>query len=382
MPVASMVADGRWMEGDILKVLLVIDHLRPGGSQQQIINLAIGLARLNHKVTVFTYYGNENDRVIEHKGVDRINVPKKRRFGIGVIQRLRKLIRDEAFDIHCSFLFIPNTYLLLASSPGHSHKTVVSERTFESGVPKWYRLFVRRMFYGNAKAIVVNSEHQLRTLQSSYPLLRDKFHFISNGIMLSDFDTADIQREEEELNVLGVGTVCRLKNPRVVIEALNILKQRHHLNVRVRWVGPFDVAKASETDYYDECRALLEEYRLEEQWTWEGRVVQVASYYRSADIMVHASYGEGFPNVIGEALASGTPVIASRLYDHPKIISEKTNGYLFDPDNPAELADKIYEYHSLGTEGQGRMRAESSAFAKANLANEVMVQRFLELFES
>ena len=366
-----------------MKVLLVVDHLGPGGSQRQIVNLAVGLASSNHKVTIFTYYDDNHYRIfIDRHNIDLVTGTKRSKFDMGVIFGLRRLLRAGSFDIHCSFLFTPNTYLLLASSFGYLHKTIVSERTFELGVPKWYKYLIRRIFYRKVRAVVVNSEHQLRILESEHPSQHGKFRAIPNGVMLDDFKNRNSEPQDGELRILGVGKVSHLKNPRVVIEALDILWKKHHLKAKVKWLGQLYDQAENQNEYYHQCKALLGQYELEDQWQWEGEVLDVARYYEDTDILIHASFGEGFPNAICEALAAGTPVAASRVYDHPNIVTEHTNGYLFDPDDPLELAEKLYTFCSLALSERQQMSRRSRAFAEERFSNEVMVAKFLELFTS
>jgi glycosyltransferase involved in cell wall biosynthesis len=67
-------------------------------------------------------------------------------------------------------------------------------------------------------------------------------------------------------------------------------------------------------------------------------------YYRAADVFVLPSFQEGFGIVILEAMASGTPVIASRIRGITDAIRDGTNGILVPPGDERRLADKIIEF--------------------------------------
>jgi glycosyltransferase involved in cell wall biosynthesis len=67
----------------------------------------------------------------------------------------------------------------------------------------------------------------------------------------------------------------------------------------------------------------------------------VASYYQAADIYLHAARADNFPNVVLEAQACGTPVIATAIGGIPEQITDGETGYLTEPENPVNMAEKI-----------------------------------------
>ncbi len=67
----------------------------------------------------------------------------------------------------------------------------------------------------------------------------------------------------------------------------------------------------------------------------------IGSWFQAADIVVVPSLNEPFGLVIIEALAAGTPVIASRVDDVPTIVRHGENGLLARAGDPDALADAI-----------------------------------------
>jgi len=59
--------------------------------------------------------------------------------------------------------------------------------------------------------------------------------------------------------------------------------------------------------------------------------------------IVPSEWYEGFPMVIIEAYACGTPVIASRIGSLDEIVEDGVSGIKFEPGNPRDLADKVTE---------------------------------------
>jgi glycosyltransferase involved in cell wall biosynthesis len=75
----------------------------------------------------------------------------------------------------------------------------------------------------------------------------------------------------------------------------------------------------------------------------------VANYYRAADIYIHAARAENFPTSIIEALACGTPVVATSIGGIPEQISDGRTGFLTKIGEPNEMASRIEQLLSNKT---------------------------------
>ena len=71
--------------------------------------------------------------------------------------------------------------------------------------------------------------------------------------------------------------------------------------------------------------------------------VELAQWYSAADILVLASSREGWPNVLLESMACGTPVIATRTWGTPEVVSEPAAGRLIERRDAASIAKAIRE---------------------------------------
>jgi len=52
---------------------------------------------------------------------------------------------------------------------------------------------------------------------------------------------------------------------------------------------------------------------------------------------------DGIPNVLLEAMATGVPVVATRVSGIPELVQHRRNGLLVEPDDPAALADAVQQ---------------------------------------
>jgi glycosyltransferase involved in cell wall biosynthesis len=98
-----------------------------------------------------------------------------------------------------------------------------------------------------------------------------------------------------------------------------------------------------------------------------GRVGDVASWYRRAEMLVHPARWEGFGLALLEAMLAAKPVIASRVGAAPEIVLDGETGLLVQADDPTELVDAVASLlaaparaAAMGEAGLERARAEFS----------------------
>jgi glycosyltransferase involved in cell wall biosynthesis len=107
---------------------------------------------------------------------------------------------------------------------------------------------------------------------------------------------------------------------------------------------------------------------------------EVARWLRAADLYVHPSRADTFPTGVLEALACGTPVVASRVGGIPEQVSEET-GVLVEPGDPAALAAAI-ESLLVDPERRVRMGAAAAADARERFSVDRQIAEYLDLYES
>jgi glycosyltransferase involved in cell wall biosynthesis len=109
----------------------------------------------------------------------------------------------------------------------------------------------------------------------------------------------------------------------------------------------------------------------------EGAVGQdaMARYYAGADVFCLPSFAEGVPVVLMEAMASGRPVVATRIAGVPELVEEGVSGYLVAPGNVEELADALERLSSSpgdrGTMGIAGRRKVVDDFDAQHCATEL-----------
>jgi N-acetyl-alpha-D-glucosaminyl L-malate synthase BshA len=202
-------------------------------------------------------------------------------------------------------------------------------------------LFIRplsKLILRNANTVIALTEDMKREMQKIWN--RDIF-VIPNGIDLERFD--DLPRDEmrvklqvkvDERRIIFVGRFRPDKGVTYLIKAMDIVRQRDQ-SARLMLVG--------EGPEEDSLRQLVGQLNLGSCINFVGQIPneRVPQYMAAADVFVLPSLYEGFPNVVLEAMASGLPIVASKVGGLPEIVEDGQNGFLVEPKNPEQIADKI-----------------------------------------
>ena len=106
--------------------------------------------------------------------------------------------------------------------------------------------------------------------------------------------------------------------------------------------------------------------------------MDIADFYKAADRFVFPSFREGLPVSVMEAMASGLPVIATRIRGSSDIIKDKENGILLEPSDVRGFADAIKTVCS-DKKMICKMAAENVRCAKGFDLSEVM-ERYKNIY--
>jgi GalNAc-alpha-(1->4)-GalNAc-alpha-(1->3)-diNAcBac-PP-undecaprenol alpha-1,4-N-acetyl-D-galactosaminyltransferase len=363
-----------------MKVLCVIDNLSTGGAQRQIINLAIGLHRRGHDVSMFCYApGTLLAQPLENEGIHVHLYLKKSRFSLDVIRGLRRYIDQGKYKAVVSFLNTPNFYAILSSRLSRIRPAViVSERFCDvPGYPNSIELAVRQ-FYRFSNRVVVNSHHQRLNFIHRYPWMEKRVVTIYNGYDLQEFIPPSSEPKNAQPNILVVSGISRYKNGLCLVRALDILRKKHCIQPRLSWAGK-RVKSGDNGNYLSVMEDEIHRFGISKQWNWLGQRTDVISLLHKHDVLVHPSFGEGLPNVVCEAMACGRPVIVSNTLDHPNLVMHGVNGFLFDWRDPDDLAEKLKKFFDLPEDERHRMGEMGRRFAEKNLTLERYVSDYEQI---
>ncbi len=180
-----------------------------------------------------------------------------------------------------------------------------------------------------------------------------RIHIVPLGVDVERFALTPDQAQLGELRrrwkldgkriLLYVGRIAGNKRIDLLIEALAALAHEQPA-LHLLAIGDDRSGIATQV-LVDDLRTLARERGVAHRVTFTGRVPDVAPYYHLADVFALPSEHEGFGVPLVEAMAAGTPVVASASGAMPWLLGadggESTSGLLFPPGNVKELTTHL-----------------------------------------
>lgn len=189
-----------------------------------------------------------------------------------------------------------------------------------------------KRFYKRIDKVVVQAENMGEDLIKNFGVSRYKICLINNPLsekfemVLNDF--IPIQKENF---ILYVGRLERQKGLKMLIEAFSQIENNE---VLLKLVGSGSLK--------NELTKYAEGLGISNRVEFVNFTSDIEKYYKKAQATILSSYYEGFPNVLLESIACGTPVASYDLPSGPSdIVVEGINGYLAEYLNVSDLTKTI-----------------------------------------
>lgn len=220
------------------------------------------------------------------------------------------------------------------------------------------RLLIRRLMVALADACITNSKagkaYLIKNLYASenkvfnYPYLvpdsqyliynfnevQSGFENISNSQHISDFTSnLSVNNTSTKQTVfLFIGRLIPRKGIQTLLQACSLLEQQGYDNYSLIVVG--------KGEQKNQLEQFCQTNKLEQYIQWIGQVDYklIGTYFDRADILVLPSLEDTWGMVILEAILCGKMVLCSNAAGASEIVLEHQNGYVFEPNNPEQLA--------------------------------------------
>ena len=245
-----------------------------------------------------------------------------REMGIGHVHaHFMGMAARTAFWIH---KFFPVTFSFTAHA-----NDIFAPRNFEIGLDK---------LVDTARGVVTVSDYAKKFLQERFPEPADRIRRIYNGLNLAEFGRADFSSASPL--ILAVGRLIAKKGFADLICACGLIAERGK-SFRCEIIG--------EGQLEDELRGQIERLSVQNRVALSGAKPQLEVRRRLADANVFVLPSiigpdggmDNLPTVIMEAMATGLPVVSTKIGGIPEMVIENETGFLVEPGDAAALADAI-----------------------------------------
>jgi glycosyltransferase involved in cell wall biosynthesis len=356
-------------------------HLRAtdfvGGPEKQILHHAVDIREFGFDVWVGSFRDQQKPleilQVAKERGLPIFESQRAGRFDPRAIFEVASFLKREKIQLLCTHGFKANVIGALAKKfAGVPQIAFCRGWTAETLSVRVYE-FLERRFLALADRIICVSEAQAEYFTSRH-FLQPRISVVHNA-MLDSVDT-DLECDRGASKTrLGFSPATRLVG---VVGRLSVEKGQRFL---------VEAASELANEFSDLKIVLLGEGRervnlehqiaklgLENVVVLEGFQKNVAVWMQAFDVLANCSLTEGIPNAILEAMAVGTPVVATAVGGVPELIKDRETGLLIAPGNSAALATGVAKLLSdpvlalrLGQAGRAWVQERFSARGQRNL---------------
>lgn len=260
---------------------------------------------------------------------------------------------------------------------------IIFHAVIADSVKGLHQIFFFKLFRGLTDKILVNSLALKEEFVRKGLAKEEEIEILYSGIDLKEFEV-EIEKGEarrifgfpEEDFLFGMLAQFRKeKDQKGLIKAFKILKEKGY---------GCKLVLAGDGPYIEEARALVRELNLKEEVIFPGRIKEkdVPLFLKALDAYVYATFKEGMPLAVLEAMASGLPIVATDAEGIPDIFqSEKKFGYLVPKGNIEELANAMERLLNLSKEERSLMGKLARERIKEAFSAEHLKEKTLQIFK-
>lgn len=353
------------------RALLVGDTLNFGGTEGQFAELACGLdrARWDLRVACIRAEGPLRGR-LEGIGLQPSSLGpssfKSPQLALAICRLASYLRRHAVRLVHC-FDFYSNIIGVPAARIAGIPVVIASQRDMGDLRPLSQRS-IHSIALRLATHILVNSEAIVPRLGHLRAGRAGRIVVIHNGVDLRRFAPAARPSDPGQLTTVATVAMLRPEKGLVrLVEAAAIVTR----SARARFVI------WGEGSLRRELQALIARLGLTGVVEMPGATREPEKALRQCQIFVLPSLSEASSNVVLEAMATGLPVVATRVGGTPALVEDGRSGLLVPPDSPEALARAILKLLRAPV-----VAAEMGAQARSRVLTEFGIDRMLERMDT
>jgi len=349
-------------------VLIVIDSLQGGGAERMVDTYARRLDRSRFDLEICCLVqGGIYLESVRRSGVTVHVLNKRGPADPIMLVRLVWLMRRRRFQIVHSFMFTANLWARIAAIAAGVPIRIAAERNVDDWKGPVRRWLDRRLARWSSKVVAVSTkvEHYCR---DRIGIPAEKLMTIRNGIPCES--PAPLERSREAIRtelglaldapvVIQVGRLVPQKGYEVLLDAMRrVSTSRPHARLLILGDGP------ARADLVSRAREL----GIGDRVVFAGFRTNVNEFLHASDLFVLASWREGLPVSLLEAMAAALPAVVTAVGGNDEVVVNGETGFLVPPGDAVQLADRIGQLldapalrERMGRAARGRVETVFSA---------------------
>ncbi len=349
------------------RICLVIQSLQAGGMERVMSELVWHFASKNDSEIHLILYGIT--REIFYKVPDNITIHKpsfefnnSRRFlsTVKTLSFLRKKIKSINPDTILNFGEYWNSFFLI-STIGLKYPKYISDRNQPGKSLGKFHDMLRYLLYPKATGIIVQTA-------KAKEIYKKKYRHKNIAVIANPVREINCPGNEKKENyVLMVGRFIRSKHQDMLIKIFSRIELK---GWKLVLVG-YDHLKQKNKD---KLKKIAKSIGIYHRVIFTGKLGNPDELYCKSSVFAFTSSSEGFPNVIGEAMSAGLPVVAFDCVAGPsEMIKDGENGFLvplFDSDTFVSRLKLLMEDEELRVKFGNNARQSIKRFARDKICEE------------
>jgi glycosyltransferase involved in cell wall biosynthesis len=296
--------------------------------------------------------------------------------------KLRQLVQSKAFD----FVILQNLRDLWIVSPALINCPQVQLIGFAQmllGIKKTDPL--HRLVYSRLNYLMTLTDWQVEALRPCLPVPRHKYRTIPNFVDTRQFHPGhrsdgfryQMGFKSEDFVIGVIGRIDEQKGQLELVQAFRQISDKYN-STHLMIIGEPTTGEPEQEQYFAEIKKQVAAERLEKRVHFKGFQRDTRKLFANFDLFVLPSHQETFGFVVVEAMASGTPVLATQAGGVPEILQEGQCGFLCQPKSAESLREQL-EFILENTEARQEKTERALQRARDFYDRQAVYERFIKI---